>query len=375
MNFKCFKISNLFFIAIVVFFLACEKELCYVEPTPESQGLSVINGYLVFENNESFFKTTDFIANLSDNEREKWESEIGFKSQRRIISNIIAQECVIDSINEIIYANGSDAMLADEELHSDEYWTALNNGVIRVFDEGTEDEYWDFSVFNRGFIDFINKDGLFAIGDTLYHVTDKSLKAMKPADLNKPELLLSATSADEKNNIFILHQETNLKAASPGLIESSWVNSGGGKKGEKRIKIGIYLAVKYYVSSGQGSGSYDFFHEVYVQCQERNWLRQWKYQFTNINVNGSWGVSVFYIPQLYENSWSWNGSASYLKASINPQTGSSASYQSYFHVNPNDANMAYGEAWQYNYQPIFDSYNWSATRNGGCCGLTARLTK
>lgn len=106
MNLKCFKISNLIFLFIAGFFLACENEQSdsYVEPTQESQELSVINGCLVFENYKSFLETTDFIANLSDNEREKWESEIGFKSQRRIISNIIAQECVNDSINEIMYS-------------------------------------------------------------------------------------------------------------------------------------------------------------------------------------------------------------------------------------------------------------------------------
>lgn len=246
-------------------------------------------------------------------------------------------------------------MLDDKELHSEEYWTALNDGVIRVFDEGTEDEYWDYSVFDRSFIDFINKDGLFAIGDTLYHVTDKALKAMKPADINKPELLISATSADEKNNIYILHQESNLKYTSPGLIESSWVNSGGGKKGEKRIKIGIYLAVRYYITGAYPQqGSYEFYHDCYVQCQERNWLRKWKYESANINVNGSWVVSVYYFTQSYINSWSWNGGASsYLKASINPATGSSAPYQSYFYVAPSDINrnLDYMLGDQYDYPP------------------------
>ncbi len=41
-------------------------------------------------------------------------------------------------------------MPREEELHCEEYWAALNDGVIRVFDVGTENEYWDFSVFNRG---------------------------------------------------------------------------------------------------------------------------------------------------------------------------------------------------------------------------------
>jgi len=355
--------------------ISCEKEQSdsYVKSTIESKELSVINGYLVFSNNESFLKTTDYIANLSDNEREKWESEIGFKSQRRIVSNIITQECVKDSINVSKSMYSSDLKLDAKELHSEAYWTALKDGVIRVIDEGTEDEYWDFSLFNRGFIDFVNKDGLFAIGDTLYQVTDKLLKAMKPANVHKPDLLMAATSADEKNNIYILHQESNFKATSPGLIESNWVSSGGGKMGEKRIRIGIYLAVRsYIISSG-----YDFYHDVYVQCQERNFWHTWKYQFTDINVNGSWLVSVFYYPQRYGNSWSWSGSASYLKASINPETGSSAGYQSYFHVSPNEANgnVPVYIADQYNYQPIFDGYNWSALRNGGCCGLTARITK
>jgi hypothetical protein len=65
---------------------------------------------------------------------------------------------------------------------------------------------------------------------------------------------------------------------------------------------------------------YDFYHEVYVQCQEKNWLGQWKYKFAEVWVDGSWTIQLYKYPEYYSNSWSYNGSVSYLKASINPQT-------------------------------------------------------
>jgi len=379
MKFKCFKINQFFLLAVILIatFSSCEKDETENLDSQIEQprtGFSVINGYLVFESTSSFIETTDAIANLSNNERSKWENEIGFLSQRRLVSNIIEQELVQDSLNELKYADVDITKIDESDFHSVVYLKALKKGVIKTINEGTEEEYWDYAVFNRGFVDFINEDGLFAIGDTLYHVTQNSLKAMKPADLRNPQTLLNAAEPDENNNIVFIYKESNLKAKSPGLIESSWVSSGGGKKGEKRIKIGIYLDVLYYLPYTR---SYNFYHEVYVQCQERNWRRKWKYKFTNINVNGSWVVSLYYYPQRYGNNWSWNGNASYLKASINPQTGSSAPYRSYFVIYPNSVNknLPWYIADQYDYQPKFDSYNWTASRYGGCCGLYARLVK
>ncbi len=366
-------------IFLTVFFIkSCEKQIIEKEEINQEEnkmGLHTTDGYLVFESIESFINTTDKIANLNNTERAKWERKIGFKSQRRIINTIIEEETKIDQINELKYSKKDFELNEVNKIHSDAYNKYLKKGVIKIIEKGTVDEYWDYAVFNRGFVDFINEDGLFAIGDTLYQATSNALKAMKNVSFKKANRLIAAKEPDEKNNIFFLHHESKLKATSPGLIQSSWVNSGGGKKGEKRIKIGIYLDVKTYLTSNK---TYHFYHDVYVQCQERNWLRRWKYKYTEIWVDGSWIIEVYKYPEQYGNSWSYHGHASYLKASINPESGSSAPYQAYFSVspkNPLNQNLPWYNGDQYNYQPVFNSYNWSALRHGGSSGLRATLMK
>jgi hypothetical protein len=360
------KASSLFFVTLIllgiIFLQSCEKQII-----EESDLISDVNdanyivqdGYLVFKTFETFLNITDEISNLSDKERTEWETKIGFMSQRRIVNTIIEEEIKIDEINEEKYAGMNIENIDRDEFHSTAYNYYINKGVIKIINKGTDDEYWDYSVFNRSFVNFINEDGLFAIGDTLYQATEKSLKAMTKTDLNNTYTLINAVEPDKKNNIFFLHNETNLKtfAQSPGLIPNHWVSDG-----KRRVKIEIYLAVRAYWPSNM---RYDFYHEVYVQCQEKNWLGQWKYKFAEVWVDGSWTIQLYKYPEYYSNSWSYNGSVSYLKASINPQTGNSAPYQSYFSVLPQDPwnqNLPWYDGDQYDCQPIFTNYNWWALR-------------
>lgn len=362
-------------LVLIAFLSSCDKE--NFDPSAEKQektdGFEVVNGFLAFDSDSSFIATIDAIANINDEDRNLWESKIGFISQRSIVNNIIKQEIIHDRNLETRFRSGKISEIGESDIHSDAYFEALDKGVIKIIDEGTSNEYWDYAAFNRGFIDFVNEDGLFAIGDTLYQVTASCLKMMKPADINNPQVLIESKEQDLENNIFFINKESALKSTSPGLIESNWIELGTGKKGDKRIKIGIFLDVKYYSPS---NWQYFFYHDVYVQCQERNWLRNWIYKFTTIDVDGEWDIYLYYYPEHYGSTWSWNGSASYLKASINPSNGSTAPYQSYFSVTPNnplniDLPWFYGD--QADYPPQYDSYNWSAVRSDA--GLEATLVK
>jgi len=373
------KLTKLMLIVFAISFVSlqsCKKNEMETPINNEDStkvGFSVKNGFLVFESAASFVETTDAIANLSDAERLEWETKIGFCSQRRIVSTVIIDEIILDNQNEIKYAGVDISELNKADFHAGSYKNALAKGVIKIIDEGTDDEYWDYAIFNRGFVDFINEDGLFAVGDTLYQVTATALKAMKPADFSNTAKLINATEPDENNHIYFIHEQSYLKGTSPGLITNGWTASGDGI-GDKRIKLEIYLGVRYYIVSNR---QYQFYHDVYVQCQQKKLFGGWTYIFTNITVNGTWNVSIYYYPQYYGNSWAWNGSASYLKASINPETGQTAPYQSYFTVSPNynNLNLPAYTADQFDYQPIFESYNWWALRDGGCCGLTSTLVK
>ncbi|PKP07937.1 MAG: hypothetical protein CVU09_18005 [Bacteroidetes bacterium HGW-Bacteroidetes-4] len=203
-------------------------------------------------------------------------------------------------------------------------------------------------------------------------VTDKYFKSYKYADFSNIDMFKLASSDNETNNIQVKNMVNTLKTyeGSPGLIESGWVSSGSSRY-SKRIKIGIFLDVREYNPSATRP-SYQFYHDVYVQCQQKNFWGNWKYDWCDVSstVNGSWDIGVFYREQTYGNSWSHTGSFSYLKSSINPQTGLSAGYQSYFTVYCDNPWSSGTEA---EYPPYFKSYNWKAIRDGGCCGLTVSI--
>jgi hypothetical protein len=367
----------LVFASLIIF--SCSKEEPVsdkndLKPDNENGSVIVKNGLLVFRDMDSFEKTTNMIANFDDNQRAKWEGLLGFESQHSIVNQIISEEQIHDSMCYIWYKDIDIKTISESEKHSNLYNKYLNVGVIKVIDKGTDDEYWDYAICNRKYIDYVNQDGLFAIGDTIYQVTDKYFKSYKKGDFSKIDLLKLATEDNETNNIQVKNMVSTLKTydGCPGLIDSAWVSSGNSNN-SKRIKIDIFLDVQGYNPSATRP-AYQFYHEVYVQCQRRNIWGKWKYDWCDASstVNGSWDIGVFYREQTYGNSWSYTGSFSYLKACINPQTGLGAVYQSYFTVYCDNPWSSGTEA---AYPPHFHNYNWTATREGGCCGLTAHLTK
>lgn len=278
-------IKILFIFLIILASYACkDNELTVLDTSNTSEGYFVRDGYLVFESKESFRNSINTILNLSEKDRKSWEEKIGFVSQQRIASNVIREELKKDSINRIKFANtdlcptkntdyNSEAYIKalssvkKSDLHSDAYYNALKDGVIKLIDENTENEYWDFTVFSSVYTAFINKEGLYAIGDTLYQVTNNSVKTIKYTDpKSKNELL----NSKENNNI--LYKSPIQKATSPGVLTSGWVQEPTGPWYPKRIKIDVELSLQYLIVS---TLHYEFFHRVHMECQGRNFFRKW----------------------------------------------------------------------------------------------------
>ncbi len=367
------KLRSILALSTICIFLisSCEKKELMKEDIPDNKpekvSFFVQDGILMFNSMNSFLETKLQITNFTEPERKQWEESAGFLSQRRIFDIIISEEDKWE--DELIskYNSIEEIEAAGLKVHSDAYYNYLEKGIIKVIDKGTDDEYWDYAAISRGFVELVNEQGLVGIGDTIYHVSENALKALTNGNFDDIDKLIKADIGKKYDDIVFLVANTNLKGIfdGPGLIESPWVSSGGGKSGEKRIKIGIFLEVLYYIPQNH---HFDFYNELYVQCQERNWLRNWKYKFADINVNGEWIMKVYYNAQFYGNSYSFNGSASYLKSCINPQTGQPAVYRSYFGVNPSNPDDS-----DRIFPPRWNMYHWSATRPGGCCGLTATL--
>ena len=362
-------------ILMVSLFIAsgCQKENLEVKlekSNKSNEEFIVKNGILVFKSINALQNTMDAIVNLNDEERAKWETNYGFLSQRRIFSNIIKDESIQDSINEQNYLNDKTKIKKAYNLHSKAYERALLKGVIKVVDEGTDDESWDYGVFSREFIEFINEDGLYAIGDTLYHVNENSIMAMRTKDFSKANLLIRAKFPDEKNNIFLVYKKPMLKALSPGIITDGWY-----KVGDRRLKLSINLTTYSTLMHYDQASVFYFYHEIYVECQDKNWLGNWKYRLGDVIINGSWRISVFYYPQIYGNSYSRTGQAASFKTCINPETGSVQPYRTGFSVTANAQNQAleWYTASQTDYQPSFRGYNWEVIWLGTGITKTMKL--
>jgi hypothetical protein len=389
MKFNSLKLSSFAFIFVLT---SCDKNSEGLAPVVTNKitasiGYVVRDGYMVFDSKESFSKTINSIINLSETDRNKWENEISFNSQQRITNNVIREELKKDSINRIKFGNtnlsptknldyNSVAFtkalseVSKSDLHSEAYYKALSKGVIKIIDEGTENEYWDFNVFNRCFVGFINEDGFYGIADTLYQITDKGINAIKYIDNSSKINLLKKATSSTVNKILLSPTQN---ADSPGVLSSGWVQEPIGPWYPKRIKLDVELSLKYLMVS---TLSFEFYHRFYVTCQQRNIFRTWVWDVTNINLSGSWEISVYRYPQTYSGSYTYTGNVSDVYGSLNPESNTNwvDLYDSYYAVWPNQGNFEYGNGWperQMPYQPIFNGLNWSVTRTDK--NLTARI--
>ena len=374
---KLNKIFSAIFLAILIFSsISCKKNNEEIHVNVK-EGFIVKNGIISFESKDLMLKTIYNIANLTEKDRAKWEIEHGFISQRRIIQNIIKDEVLQDSLDMKKYAGISVDKINKSDNHSLSYKNALSKGIIKLINEGTSEEYWDYNIYDHRYIDYINEDGLFAIGDTLYQVTNNSLKGMKTNNYSNAHLLIEASKPDEKNNIFFIFKLSSLKASSPGPIGTDWGYSSTRKN---RLNLTINLSIYNILYGGNNNCSFNLINDVYVQCQYRNWLGNWKYDDaeTDLTITGSWTISCFYYPQYYSGSFSsFYLYANDYKSSHSPDSGNTSPYQSIFQINPNsqNINVPWYIADQTTYQPVWESYHFTASRNGGCCGINVSLNK
>ncbi len=363
----------LFFFAIfTIVFTSCNKneELLPIisEEAISMPDYKVRDGFLVFANRESFVETIKFIGNLSISEREQWESKIGFQSQHSMFMKLINEELIKDSLNRIKYAGKDLSKVDKREYHSEYYYEMLAKGIIKLLAEDTPDEYWDYSVYDRSSTPFINENGLFAIGDTLYQITNHKIKSMLlTKDTNKQDLLRSLSannSGIQKTSAEYYYDLLNC----PGQIWASWTTKGKWPSVKRRIRVGTELSFVEFLISYQRM---EFKHNFYVQCQKTNLFNNWIYEFRNIKVDGKWKIYAYRYPQYYESSITYSSYASDLKGSVNPEDGSPAPFGSTFLIYPNSSNQnpyppgdddsSYGIYWQYNSfrcRPQYSYYHW-----------------
>jgi hypothetical protein len=109
------------------------------------------------------------------------------------------KELNLDSINRIKFAHTDISKATKFDYHPELFYDHLSKGIIKLIDEGTKDEYWDYSAFNKGFTYFINEEGLNAVGDSLFQVTSDELKIIKLSSTSTKQELLKALNGNEKS--------------------------------------------------------------------------------------------------------------------------------------------------------------------------------
>lgn len=137
---KKFFMLTIVMLIIGLIFQSCEKQENAVVKQ-QSKEFTVKDGMLVFNTVSDFFNVKGRVANFSNSERENWEKEIGFKSQKTIFSEIVQAETEIDVVNQAKYTYAEAKSLDLALLHSDLYNKYLKAGVIQIINAGSEDEY------------------------------------------------------------------------------------------------------------------------------------------------------------------------------------------------------------------------------------------
>ncbi len=357
------KLKIFVLLLVSVIFLSCEKEETITnETTVEDKGYVAENGYIKFNSKETFINSIDYISSLSNIEREKWERKINFASQYSLVNRLINEELIKDSINRIKYENSDLSKVDKSEYHSDYYYIIKSKGIIKIIEEGTQNEYWDYNVFDRNSTKYINEDGIFAIADTLYQITNKTVKSIKLSPYkSKNEHLIELNQS--KNIIYKVSDsdnETKNQPVNGEIWADSWTTEGQWPAVQKRIKVGIELSLVEFLISTQ---TIRFKHNFYVKCQKTNLFNVWIYDWSSVVVNGNWKIGVYLYTQYYENSLNYTTNCSDLSGCVNPETGLPAPFGSIFIVNANTTNRAV--YWEINYEhsPFYSYYHWTAKRS------------
>ena len=208
---------------------------------------------------------------------------------------------------------------------------------------------------------------MYAVADKIYSVNGGIEKFISDGDFSKIPALLSACSEDKNNGIKFVNQKT--KDSSPGPISTGWQYGG---TTNKRINMEINLSTTYF---DWVTCQYYFYHEIYIQNQNKNWLGSWKYAATETWIDATWYVSMFYSNGVsYNNSFSFHNIIDNYKVSLNPQTGEYfGGGGTLFVATPPypDPDPLLEEGWE----PIWDNFTtFQASRIGGQSGIYATIS-
>ncbi len=174
--------------------------------------LEVREGVLFFEDKNQFLKVISIIELMTVTDRANWEKKIGFLSQARIFEQIIEAELEHDAPYENLSETEIKNIKIMPPLHSDLYYTYLKSNLINETNQGTDEEFYELSLFNPCVAHIVNTDGIYMIGNSIFQITDISEKILENGDISMIDKLKLATKTNE--NIKVFYANNNNRVCS-----------------------------------------------------------------------------------------------------------------------------------------------------------------
>ncbi len=236
-------------LSVIVFsflFTGCSNEIednLEIKGNPETSSSlkdpKVINGMLVFENIQQMISILDKHETLSDEDfvQQEINTYKGFTSQRSIIIAIAKAE---NELSES-YINAKDKLSKQaikERRYSDLYKEKIQSGLIRQTEDENGYTSYRYSILRPYLASIANEDGFYAIGSTIFQITENSEKGWENGNFNNLSTLKLAKESDPENKISV---NTFPKLRASGSTETT------STQGDHRI--GIQMNYRTYYSS------------------------------------------------------------------------------------------------------------------------------
>jgi hypothetical protein len=253
-----------------------------------TQDVTVKDGILCFKNKEVYKNTIEMLSKMDRVTADSWEKSKNFVSQRNIFDQIVDAEWKL--LVEPYEKMSTDELkkASTPATHSGLYEKCLKSGVIKKVRYSDNTESYDYNLFSGFFAKVVNEEGLCAIGDTIFQLTDVNVKMITNGDFSKINLLKKSNATDKVNNIAIISVISENKSAKSGNFD--WNSSGndwqatGNYYHSKRIRCEVWL------TSDLAAPYTDCFmnYTVNVKTQRKNFWGNWDYYASDVIILANW---------------------------------------------------------------------------------------
>ena len=272
-------------------FISCSKDLDVLEPADKG-GMTEIqlkNGMLVFPNGEALGKVLSGKENVQLNQFVE-----RFTSQKDMMDAIIKAEQ--ENMAHLDTLEGEALEIADK--HSELYYKCLESGLIRqeFYSDGSSSYNLNLAV--PLYSKIVNKEGYFAVGDTIYQVTSKYKKVWIGGDLNNYKLLDTYTETDEAKNICVIdYTQKATGISNSGLSRTNFPISINDQN------VGMYIFPDTQISNNLRL-AFIFYDRTTPIFARKSYLRDTYCRvICQRPIKGSKPVQYGYSPEVYDYSF------------------------------------------------------------------------